>query len=699
MRRLTSERTARVLALLIVALIVGLTIRHNTFAAWATDSGAYLSSGQAWARGDLFTPATFVFWAPWAAEGPVEFPYGHVQGPIKGTITGQDPLGYPLLIAAALKLTGSDLAPHLVSPLLAGMLVWCAFVLGRLMVTPWAGALAALLIGATPVVWSHSIIPFSDVPAVAFWALSWVMSVRSGYGAAAASGAAAAMATMIRPNLAPLAVVLAVTVAFAERSSLQQALKRLLIFGVVGALGPLLILWSQAELYGHPLQSGYRVPMEYFFQLERVSYNAGLYPRMLAELHTWVAFGGLLYVPFAVHGMHASGQSYTRGVVALSAVGLILVNYTLYLPYLTYVGWHWLRFLLPALLAMFVLLAAGVDQLRVWLAQRWPKAAPVAILPALFVAWAGEAHLRPGVGYERIHMTQRYLQDALPSNAVILTNTHGGAWTAASGRPSLRLDVLSGDNLDRVVADLQRRQWRPVFIFDAATEGDFFAYRYKAAELGRLTWPARAEVTTSTSVLVYDIRDREAFFSGDRWPTDVLLGGRTERGLTEWAHMRAPLERIILPFPQETAAFRSVLDAIYRDHLGRTAINPAIDPGDFLLWMRRYLRLRLHGCGHERAVAGVWQQLSTHRVPQLCARPDTVSFPPENESMDFRRHLEEWLRDRPVRQPPTYVDALGEVVWTQRYVEQRVRGCSHQDATTVVVQQITGENGGTCAPQ
>lgn len=693
---MTPDRTARTLALFIVALVVGLTIRYNTFAAWATDSGAYLSAGQAWARSDLFTPATFVFWAPWAAEGAVEFPYGHVQGPITGTITSQYPLGYPLLIATALRIAGSDLAPHLVSPLLAGLLVWCAFVLGRLMVTPWAGVLAALMIGASPVVLSHAIIPFSDVPAAAFWALAWVMSVRRGYGAAAASGAAAAMATMIRPNLAPLALVLAVTVASAVRGSWRHAFNRLFAFGAVGALGPLLILWSQAELYGDPLQSGYRVPLDHFFQLARVRYNAGLYPRMLAELHTWLAFGGLLYLPLTLRGMRASDESHTRGVLALSAAGLVLVNYALYLPYLTYVGWYWLRFLLPALLATFVLLAAAVDHLRLWLGRRAPRLAAIAVLPALIVAWAAEEHVRPAIGYERIYLTQRYLPRVLPTNAVILTSTHGGAWTAASGRPSLRLDLLTADNLDRVVADLQRRRLRPVFVFDAATEGDFFAHRYKAAQLGRLTWPARAEVSSSTSVLYYDIGDRDAFFSGDRWPTDVIVSGRTGQGLIDWDAIRPPQERILLPPPSETSAFRSVLDAVYRDHLGRTAVNPVIDPGDFLMWMRRYLRLRLHGCTHQPAIERLWQQLSEHRVPPLCARPDGVLFPPENESMDFRRQLEGWLEDRPVRQPPTFVDALGEVVWMQRYIEHRVRGCSHHDAATAVVQQITGGGSADC---
>jgi len=198
----SSDALARTLALLAVAVVIGVGIRYNAFAGWATDSGAYISAGHAWAEGTVFRPASFVFWAPWSLRGNVEAPLGHTPGPIDGTITGMYPLGYPLLLAAAIKLAG-PLAAHVVVPLTAGLLVWCAFVLGRSLSTPWAGVLAATLIGGTPVMLRHAIVAMSDVPAAAFWALSWVFSIRTGLHHAAAAGLAAAMAVMIRPNLAP----------------------------------------------------------------------------------------------------------------------------------------------------------------------------------------------------------------------------------------------------------------------------------------------------------------------------------------------------------------------------------------------------------------------------------------------------------------------------------------------------------------
>jgi hypothetical protein len=40
---------SRIAAALVVALVVGLTIRFNTFPPWATDAGAYVTAGHQWA--------------------------------------------------------------------------------------------------------------------------------------------------------------------------------------------------------------------------------------------------------------------------------------------------------------------------------------------------------------------------------------------------------------------------------------------------------------------------------------------------------------------------------------------------------------------------------------------------------------------------------------------------------------------------
>ena len=69
----------------------------------------------------------------------------------------------------------------------------------------------------------------------------------------------------------------------------------------------------------------------------------------------------------------------------------------------------------------------------------------------------------------------------------------------------------------------------------------------------------------------------------------------------------------------------------------------------------------------------------------------TVSFPPRNESLDFRNQLDAKYRDGLGRKPTsTYVDNEGDVVWTQEYLRYRVNQCTHQQAIDRVMSQIDG---------
>ena len=69
----------------------------------------------------------------------------------------------------------------------------------------------------------------------------------------------------------------------------------------------------------------------------------------------------------------------------------------------------------------------------------------------------------------------------------------------------------------------------------------------------------------------------------------------------------------------------------------------------------------------------------------------TVSFPPRNESLDFRNQLEAKYRDGLHRSgSSTSVDIEGDIVWTQEYERYRVNQCSHAVAIADVMTQIDG---------
>jgi len=69
----------------------------------------------------------------------------------------------------------------------------------------------------------------------------------------------------------------------------------------------------------------------------------------------------------------------------------------------------------------------------------------------------------------------------------------------------------------------------------------------------------------------------------------------------------------------------------------------------------------------------------------------SVSFPPRDESLDFRNQLEAKYRDGLHRGPTmTSLDLEGDMVWTQEYLRYRVYLCSHQQAIDRVMTQIDG---------
>jgi hypothetical protein len=696
-----SERVARMLALFVALGVVGVTVRYNSFIPWGTDSGAYLGTAYGLAGGDLYRPQTFVFRFPWASDTYVESPLGHRGGETRGTYTSFVPLGYPTLLAAAVHI-GGELAPHVVAPLCAGLLAWCAFLLGRALSTGWAGVIAALLIASTPVTLVHSVMAMSDVPSTAFWALAWVMSLRPGLGAAAAAGAATAMAVMIRPNLAPLVLVIAGCIAAAFQAPRRQVMARLLSYGAIAAIGPAIVMWSQVVRFGAPLNSGYPASLDFLFNVNRIPQNAQGYPARFVRLHSWLPLTGLLMVPI-VFARRASTISRTPLVVALGAVGMIGVNYALYLAYLTFEDWQSLRFMLPAILAVFVLFAGLLDAgARLVLRNRsWLVA-----LASLAVAWVVSTpreEIRSTIveagWHRRLQVMGGYLREALPRNAVILTFVHGGALALYTGRPIIRLDVIGADGLDRIVGDLQRSGHEPVFVLDLSNEFAFLADKFKASRLLNLNWHPRAEFTSAFSVYYFAVADRERFFSGDDLSVDVLRVTADVPHQLRWMAITPPDERVKWPLPEETTAFRTVLERTYRVDLRRPLADRRVDAGTALVWTRRYLRYRIHGCDHAVALAKVFDHIHGRGPASLCAGSAEPAFPPRDETVQFRRTLEETFPARDGPGTASSVDIEGETVWLQEYLQRRVAGCSHADATVAVTQEIVaGRRAPECRP-
>ena len=137
-----------------------------------------------------------------------------------------------------------------------------------------------------------------------------------------------------------------------------------------------------------------------------------------------------------------------------------------------------------------------------------------------------------------------------------------------------------------------------------------------------------------------------------------------------------------MPSQHDAYAFRTTLDATYRDRLGRPPAESFVPAADAVRYTLRYLRYRVYRCDHEQATAHVFTQLEGRGVPDVCGRIDSIAFPPRDQVVDFRRRLEAKFRDeRKARPQATHVDLEGDAIWTQEYLRYRLSNCSTTDAT------------------
>jgi len=142
-----------------------------------------------------------------------------------------------------------------------------------------------------------------------------------------------------------------------------------------------------------------------------------------------------------------------------------------------------------------------------------------------------------------------------------------------------------------------------------------------------------------------------------------------------------------------TFQFRQQLETAYRDQLRRSTTSSFVDIEGSIVWTQEYLRYRVNGCGHQDAVTRVTAQIQGRGIQPICQdfTGTTVTFPPRNEPFAFRQELERIYRDDLRRGAvQTFVDAEGDIVWTQEYLRYRLNGCSHPDATDRVLAQVSG---------
>lgn len=414
-----------------------------------------------------------------------------------GTQAPTYPPGLPLLMAIPQALAGVTGASMVV--IVSGAVAVVATgLLAAQLAGSIAGVIAAALIAFSPVFIYQSIQPMSDVPVTAAWMVCFaLLARRGGPSLDAMAGVACAIAVLIRPNLAPLAIV-----------PLFMVTNRI-AFATPVAVAGLLLAALQWTWYGSPLRSGYGSAEE-LFSLSNIPGNASRYVIWL------IATAPILLLSIlAVVRRHR--DPLVRGMTAFA---LLVVS--AYLVYAMFEEWSYLRFLLPAMGVMAVLTAA---ELSTWI-DRWPiSLRPILLMVIVLGVTAHALSVARSNGVfrladqlRRVERVADAINEDVPPAAVLIAGEQSGSMRYYTERPILRWEAAAPRSLADVTAALEASR-RPVYIVLDHWEESLFRTRFADVPVGALDWPPLLDAGTSPRTRLWKLSDRDRFLRGEHLST------------------------------------------------------------------------------------------------------------------------------------------------------------------------------------
>jgi hypothetical protein len=517
--------TTLVMAALSIA-VTGITLRHHAWTASGADASGYVSQAELWRHGSLFVSEPLALDAPWPEPEWTFSPLGYRPGPGRGVIVPTYPAGLPLTLAAAQLVGGRD-AAYVAVPLIAGLGIWVTFLLGRQSGGRTVGVVAAVLLAVCPIYLRQATQVMSDVPAAVWWTLALMLAQRPHPRAAFGAGLAASLAIVTRPNLAFLALAIAAACVAQPGFSARAVARRVLLLGAGIVPGCLLVAVVHTSLYGSPLRSGYGSNAD-LYALANVPVNARLYASWLVEGQTsmlLLAIGALVFRRRSAAALEDTPKQ-AQWPLWLLVVLVVLA----YLPYAVFEDWWYIRFLLPAFPAVFVLIALGLAGA----ATRLPRRVAIVSLTLATGALAGVSIVRAQTlhTFDLARDERRYAQmaDALtthvPTRSAFVAMQHSGSVHYYLDRPILRWELVPPERLEAALAYVRARGYRPYILLDS-----WEAFRFRdrfahASPLGRLDWPPILELRSPTPVRLFDPSDRARYFGGEKIPTRLVFQPR-----------------------------------------------------------------------------------------------------------------------------------------------------------------------------
>jgi hypothetical protein len=486
------------LALAAAIALAAFGIVRGTWAVGGSDSSCYGLMADAFAHGRLQPSTSLVTEVPWPDPPRTFAPAGFIPSPARPDAAS--PIcapGMSVLMAPLVWLGGLD-GIFLLSPIAAALLVWFTFLLGRRLGGEMAGAVAAILIAASPIVLFQAVQPMNDIMTAALWVGAFAAAASPSARGSMWAGLLTGLAILVRPNLAPLALAVGAIVPTPSFA-----------FGAVP--GVVMLLALNHALYGSPLGSGYGNAGS-LFSAANVRANASQYGRTIFSTESVFPFVGLI-APFVV-----PAEKRKLAWALVIAAALVSGIYAFYQPF---PEWWYVRFLIPALAFMLALASAVAAHAARSVRIGGVIAIGTVVLVAFMLTTPAS---RDAAGMQRNEARYReagqLVRERLPANAMLITVWQSGSMRFHASRPSVMWDALDPDWLDRAVAWLQATGRAPYILVERREEPDFRARFRGRATLGALDWPPRFDL--NRQVRIFDPADRARFLAGQSYPTENI---------------------------------------------------------------------------------------------------------------------------------------------------------------------------------
>jgi hypothetical protein len=183
-----------------------------------------------------------------------------------------------------------------------------------------------------------------------------------------------------------------------------------------------------------------------------------------------------------------------------------------YLVYFRFEEWWYVRFLLPAIPAVLVLMSTGMVAIGRRLPRPWGRVAVLAVAIGLIAYTTkfniGQGMFGPMTGGERRYAdVGDYIRRALPSDAVVLTVQHSGSIRYYGGRLTIRWDLIDRDWTARAAGELERLGLHPYMVvedWELPQMRGWFGLTPDAP----VPWPLVARMQAHGGVNVFDLSPR-----------------------------------------------------------------------------------------------------------------------------------------------------------------------------------------------